>query len=1031
MLTKESEQRRRLTDAVAAMLVVVTAFSYFAALAPYGLNVDDEGTLLYQIYRTYVGQTPYVDFHAGYTPGIFFTNAAIFSLVGVNVVALRLFLALTNSLSVLFLYLLSRRLLTRRLPAAAAGFAFAALIPFYDGQFAAFNIPYPIWYVTQFWLLTVLCCIAWLRRGGSLWWLLAGLCSGVVFSFKPNSGLLCLAGALIAVTQLQRPDRSAVASRGRLLRFLALLERVTGAMVPVVLALALAVFYGRGAGWREVFLFGLPLLTLVLFQKLHAPIHRSVQPMALLVDLVLLGLGFASVVLPWALYFWSKLGTRAFLRAILFVGTGFDKFYYLPHPAFGLSTLLLAAGFAGAALATVLIRRRSISPGWLIVLMMAGLAVAGGWFALYPPRMVEGVQASVVLRVRDLAPAIIFLLEWSALLAFVFVTQRVRRQVGSAEPMPQCQRFDALCVVLVAALLMDMQLYPRSDYMHLVPACPLLLVLGAWLFDRAGRWASQGLARSRRGRLAFGALTTVPIYLFLAILLTPAVRRIDYLIRAERSGDRTALVQLESPRAPLVVEPGSSKMFKSLNAVSAYLQSQTREGESVFTFPVLDMVCFTSERHNPTRHGYFFPGWPGHAVEAEVIDGLRTRPPRYIVTLHDHALYFANAPIYYFNLRQYVLAHYRVERRFGLLDVLRYAPQAPNERARKTEVATPRVPTSLPLWQAEAAHQRGATARRVEHALSDPRVQSIEGLSEVFAGLDTRAQRRLALLIRKSRSPAGIAAMARVLESRSLGPIVRELASRSVSESGDTESILPLLRWLKVGDLPDQLMASGLLYNVATKLSLENYWYGAPSRPELQEISKAISDEALIQWLDNPWEGFALRSFAIRISGFLGRTEIVPFLARVLGDVAEWPDLRVQAAQSLVQLGFGSAMMDPIIGLLKDDRVAPAALVAEVYPQSSAAGRAALVRQLHSPVDATRATAFWLAAGVRDAELEPEIVAGLADPLPDVRMAAAWGLGNLGDAGAAPWLRAALADPSDEVAHFAEQGLRRLPHEQE
>ncbi|HVM97035.1 MAG TPA: hypothetical protein VMT89_11630, partial [Candidatus Acidoferrales bacterium] len=117
-------KRRPVGDLLAAALVLVATFSYFAALAPYGLNVDDEGTLLYQIYRTYVGQILYVDFHAGYTPGVFFTNAAIFSLAGVNVVAVRLGLALVNALSVLCLYLLAQRLGARRLAAGAAAIAF-------------------------------------------------------------------------------------------------------------------------------------------------------------------------------------------------------------------------------------------------------------------------------------------------------------------------------------------------------------------------------------------------------------------------------------------------------------------------------------------------------------------------------------------------------------------------------------------------------------------------------------------------------------------------------------------------------------------------------------------------------------------------------------------------------------------------------------------------------------------------------------------------------------------------------------------
>ena len=53
---------RRLRIAGGGVLLVL-AFAYFAGLSPYGLSIDDEGTLLYQIYRTYLGQVLYIDFH--------------------------------------------------------------------------------------------------------------------------------------------------------------------------------------------------------------------------------------------------------------------------------------------------------------------------------------------------------------------------------------------------------------------------------------------------------------------------------------------------------------------------------------------------------------------------------------------------------------------------------------------------------------------------------------------------------------------------------------------------------------------------------------------------------------------------------------------------------------------------------------------------------------------------------------------------------------------------------------------------------
>jgi HEAT repeat protein/4-amino-4-deoxy-L-arabinose transferase-like glycosyltransferase len=1020
-------------------VILLLALAYFLPLVHYGLNIDDEGTLLYQIYRTYLGQLLYVDFHVGYTPGLFYWNAALFSLFGVNVVVLRLSLAVINALTVYCLYWLARRLGAGVLSAAAAGFLYLAFIPFYDGQFAAFNIPYPIWYTTLFWLLGVICVVHWWETGRRAWWLPAGLCAGVVFAFKPNSGLLDLAALLIALAVLERPADSGRNHGNRFVRFLARREYTLRWLIPVALTVALTLLFGRGAGLREVYLFGLPLIVAVAYQLIFQAgrnLARTAPPFTLWRNLLLLGLGFAVVTLPWTVYFWAHLGARGFLRAILFIGTGFDRFYYIPYPVIGTWGLGFAGAMAAALAVGLLLRWRLVSPVLVSAGIIAATVTAALWLLRHPPPMVEGFQSSVVMRVRDMAFVLILVTEWVALAAYIVQTARgrvfavamtlpVRASETVSSSQPARLQLGVLMILLLSGVLMHMQLYPRTDFMHLVTAAPGVLVLGAWLLSLLAEVWARGMARSPSGRAAVTAVVVAPVYVLIVTLIMPAVGRIEYLARAWWRNDHTATVVLDNNRAPLVLEPSAARPLLNLASTAHYLREHTRRDEFVFTFPILDILCFLSDRQNPTRHGYFFPGWPGHDVEAEVVDSLRARPPRYIVALHDHTLFFATAPIYYFNLREYVTTYYTLERRIGTFDILRPAAGSSPAPAPVVEQEND-LRNAVPLWRAELSYRHGAPARRVAAMLADLGDAGVDTFAHQIGRLDPAAQRVVALLVRKSRSAAGAAALAVVLDDYKLPDPLYQLMTRVIIEVGDARAVAPIVDALKDATPAVRADLSGVVFNIASKTALEDYWY-APSKPrQSAAIGQVVRTDDLIQWIDNPWEWLALRSFAIHTAGWRNDPRVIPFLVRLLGDPGEYTELRVQAASSLVQLGYGPQVLRGIIRLLPKDPTATAALIVAVYPQNPEAGRKLMAKQMAAKDDATRRTAFWVAAGLHDGELADDLQEGLADPLPEVRMAAAWALGNLGASDSMAALQRVENDGDDQVALFARRAIQRI-----
>ncbi len=1006
-------------DPLAAFILMLAGVIYFGFLAPYGLNLDDEGTILYQIYRTAIGQVLYVDFHAGYTPGVFWWNAFLFRLFGVNALVIRLALALINSGAALLIYFLARRIGANRMASAGVALGYIALIPFYDGQFFSANIPYPVWYVTLAWLASLYAMDrAWVLDR-LVWWCVTGVVSGLVFAFKPNSGLLCLAGLLIAGVNLESPQKP---DSGSL--FWYRLSRVLQLFVPLILAAGLTRMFAH-TGWREVLLFPLPLLLLIGFLLWRPPsVVRGITPQRWLWSGACLAGGFVAINLPWVVYYLQVLGLRKFLRAILFVGTNFEKFYYIAYPPFSRWGLVLCILAAAGVIAGILVRYR-VLPRSLVV-MGAILGGAGMSLAIlrHPPPMIEGFHAALQSRIRDVSFVWFLGLEWVGVLGAMVLFERVRRE-KRVEARESClvrsRRAGALLIVLTGAVLMHMQLYPRTDFMHLVPAIPGLLVLGALLLDRIGTLWGVALMRRPSGVRALRVAVALPVLLVSAALMFPGFQRIGYLLRAWTGGDPSALVQLDAQRAPFYVEPAGSTMFISLRETARFLRENTAPNETVFTFPVLDILCFLSDRHNPTRHGYFFPGWPGHAVEAEVVDSLSTNPPRFTVALHDHSFFFATAPVYYFNLRQHMLRDFRLTRRIGIFDVLR--PRGSEQLKVRTSVRAEIDPVRL--WRTQLRHDGDVSSRRLLKLLEQLEDPTPDALADAFAKLDGNSQEKLVWLIRKSRSRLGAAALALTLERNELPASIRELIVRIIVEVGGEDAIPPLLRLLTEAQGAERLVVSGMLYNISSKLSLENYWFGVPAGRTLKQIRALVDPSLLIRWLDDPWESLALRLFAVRAAGRLEERQAIPFLARLVGDAFEWDDLRTAAVSSLSHMEATSPVMPAIVSLLKFDSTWVPTLLVRNYRGEADQIRPGLIAFMSAISDDTRSLAYWIAAGVRDPQLKGELQRGLHDPVVDVRIAAVWGLGRLGDPASRESLQAALQDPSDEVVEFARRALER------
>ena len=951
------------------LLVAAVAALYFAAFVHYGILLEDEGLLLLQIARTFHGDRPYVDFHTGYPPGGFYLNALLFRLFGESVVPLRALLVVMNAASTGMIYALARRVAGSSL-AVAVALGWAMHLPVFVGLFAAFNVPYPSWAGITAFLATQVAFDRHLATGARRWLFVAGLAAGVAFSIKQNSGALAVLACGLTLAWLRAGSGDRDRHLARLLLVLAAVFLLAGFTVAVTTV-------------EAAFILG-PALVLIVGRLVWAR-GDTTPSIALLPGVALVGAGMALVSLVWLVPFLATLGVSGLLREIFLVGTDFDLVYATPYPVpFGFPDawpVIATLGLAVLALGGIAVER-----GWVrrATAELAVVAVAAGCAALLVrlARMPEGVARSITLQVRHVS---FFAAPLLGLVVSIVWLRRVRL------PSPcgvDARRF----AVLVFALCMYAQLYPRIDETHLLIALPSGLVLAAWATARVAAAWGRALGVRPAGLVHAAAAGG------LALALVAAVPNVRALVEV-RDG-RLALrdvVPIASARAPVHLDAAHGSDTRALNALLAWLDARLAPGEGLFHFPCVALVPYLLGRPSITRHDYWFAGRPDHLEEAEVVRRLAADPPRFVLTVNRNIGFFSNSSRFYFILRAFVREHYVLQARFGRYDVLARRDVATSPPL--VQAFEPALDEAIVAGLAEPLHE----SRRAAVRAFLERASSADGVAAVAAEI-APDERTLLLLLRS---------FAEVPDPRVV-PFVAGLVDRAPSSRVRAQ-------------------AGVALNYVALYVAEHRYLLGTfpgERHPDLTDLLGLLDLATARRWLDDDENRFLVGAFAASLVAGAGDTDAIPILRKIHFSTKREPYVQLLASYGLVKAGRLEHLctMVDFLGEQRHEYLeAIPSLLLELARDHPNVLALCLERGLADWRPRAREESAWIAGVAGLKGVGPALRDALDDKARRVRTAAVWALGRLGDQTARPALvLLAAVDEDATTRRFAAEALQRL-----
>lgn len=508
--------------ALAALAVLGLAVAWFAPSVRLGLEMVENGMILYPSWRVAHGAVPYRDFVQLFGPSLFYVNAAVLSLFGADLVAIRWIVLALKVATLAAAYLCARRVAST---AWALGVVVAVGVV-WGTPWWLFSTPYANHFALALCLagcwLSLALPVPLAFRGAA-----AGLCFGLAATFKQTSGLFALVALALALL-LSPADEDVSGPRWLMGRLGGLLRWLTLAASAALLA---AYFAPRWTGWTLLAL-AAPAATLLAVAARREwaghldPRARAAGTAALLAA----GAAAALPVFLYALVFAAHGALGAFLFNTV-RGLPERVQWFVPYVAPPWASW---AAVATAALGLAALRawRRGATWGWRAA---AALAAGGGAAVVVAASDTPGMWVPVAFGAGALLlPAI----AWGG----------IAELAGTRRPDAALARVACFAIISLAFL------YPAGDYWHVLMVAPAFLPL---LAHQGERW--MRVDRPARSALPL-ALAVAALALF---LVTPFLR-----MRSEQLAAARAIAPAQGPLGGLVE---ASPRFRAAAAVAEHL----------------------------------------------------------------------------------------------------------------------------------------------------------------------------------------------------------------------------------------------------------------------------------------------------------------------------------------------------------------------------------------------------------------------------------------------------------------------------